>query len=383
VTTTGRAKRPKRTYRLTRPAPAGSPPGTLVAHPDASAPRVEVIRYGPDAIEEPEAGSPADLRAGVGERPVTWINVSGLGDLDLLRSYGKAFGLHRLSLADVVHVHQRPKAEIYEGYMFLVTRMPRGGHGPDTEQIAMILGENFVLTFQERSGDCFEPVRKRLRRKRGRIRDAGADYLAYALLDAVIDGFYPVLEDCGERLAGLEDEIIDAPSGAAVTDVHDLKHDLLMLRRAIWPQREMINTLLRDETELVSETTRIYLRDCYDHAVQLMDIVETYREIASGLVDVYLSSVSARLNEIMKVLTIIATIFIPLSFVASLYGMNFDTKASPLNMPELTWRYGYLFSLALMLAITGGLLYYFRRRGWLGDGRRRRRANRRRPAKKG
>jgi magnesium transporter len=241
-----------------------------------------------------------------------------------------------------------------------------------------VLGENFVLTFQEGGGDCFDPVRKRLRRKRGRIRDVGADYLAYALLDAVIDGFYPVLEDCGERLGVLEDEIIGAPSGAAVTDVHDLKHDLLTLRRAIWPQREMINTLLRDESELVSAATRIYLRDCYDHAVQLMDIVETYREIASALVDVYLSSVSARLNEIMKVLTIIATIFIPLSFIASVYGMNFDRNASPLNMPELGWRYGYVFSLALMLAIALGLLYYFRRRGWLGGTGEQRKARRRR-----
>jgi magnesium transporter len=368
----------KRGYRMSRAAPPGSVPGTLVSHPDAVAPKIDVIRYGPDQIDEVPAAPADELRAGVGTQPVTWVNVSGLGDLDLLRSFGKAFGLHRLSLADVVNVHQRPKAEIYEGYLFIVTRMPRGGSGPEAEQITMVLGENFVLTFQEGAGDCFEPVRKRLRRKRGRIRDAGADYLAYALLDAVIDGFYPVLEACGERLATLEDEIIASPSQGAITDVHHLKHDLLMLRRAIWPQREMINALLRDEGELISENTRIYLRDCYDHAVQLMDIVETYREIASALVDVYLSSVSARLNEIMKVLTIIATIFIPLGFVASLYGMNFDPKASPWNMPELGWRYGYLFSLALMVVIAGGLLYYFRHRGWLGGNRERRRARRRR-----
>ncbi|HUT50087.1 MAG TPA: magnesium/cobalt transporter CorA [Alphaproteobacteria bacterium] len=368
-------------YRMTRAAPPGSPPGTLVAHPEAVAPKIDVIRYGPDQLDEPTAGPADELRAGIGALPVTWINVSGHGDLDLLRSIGKAFGLHRLSLADVVNIHQRPKAEIYEGYLFIVTRMPRGGNGTETEQITMVLGENFVLTFQERAGDCFEPVRKRLRRKRGRIRDAGADYLAYALLDAVIDGFYPVLEECGERLATLEDEIIAAPSRGAITDVHHLKHDLLMLRRAIWPQREMINSLLRDEGELISETTRIYLRDCYDHAVQLMDVVETYREIASALVDVYLSSISARLNEVMKVLTIIATIFIPLSFIASVYGMNFDPKASPWNMPELGWRYGYPFALFLMVAVAGGLLYYFRRRGWLGNSRARarRRRNRRTP----
>ncbi|MEJ2122235.1 MAG: CorA family divalent cation transporter, partial [Alphaproteobacteria bacterium] len=197
----------KRGYRMSRAAPPGSVPGTLVSHPDAVAPKIDVIRYGPDQIDEVPAAPADELRAGVGTQPVTWVNVSGLGDLDLLRSFGKAFGLHRLSLADVVNVHQRPKAEIYEGYLFIVTRMPRGGSGPETEQITMVLGENFVLTFQEGAGDCFEPVRKRLRRKRGRIRDAGADYLAYALLDAVIDGFYPVLEACGERLATLEDEI--------------------------------------------------------------------------------------------------------------------------------------------------------------------------------
>jgi len=363
---------------MTTAAPPGSAPGTLVKQPGSAAPTVEVIRYGPDACEDVPAAPPAELRAGIGALPVTWINVSGLGDLDLLRGYGKAFGLHRLSLADVVNLHQRPKAEVYEGYLFIVTRMPRGGVGPETEQITLVLGENYVLTFQERPGDCFEPVRQRLRRKRGRIRDAGADYLAYALLDAVIDGYYPVLEACGERLARLEDEIIAAPSRAAITDVHDLKHDLLMLRRAIWPQRELVNALLREHAELISATTQVYLRDCYDHAVQLMDVVETYREIASALVDVYLSSVSARLNEVMKVLTIIATIFIPLGFIASVYGMNFDAKSSPWNMPELGWRYGYPFALALMLAVAVGLMVYFARRGWLGDGRRRRRRRRRR-----
>jgi magnesium transporter len=230
----------------------------------------------------------------------------------------------------------------------------------------MFLGANFLLTFQERTGDCFDLVRDRIRRRRGHIRERKADYLAYALLDAVIDGYFPVLEACGERLESLEDAVLDKPSGEQSAQIHEMKRDLLTLRRAIWPQREMINALTRDSSAHVSDQTRVYLRDCYDHTIQLMDMLETYREIASGLVDVYLSSVSARMNEIMKLLTIIATIFIPLGFIAGLYGMNFDTGVSPWNMPELSWRWGYPFALGLMAVVAIGLLLFFRKRGWIG-----------------
>jgi len=356
----------RRTVQRKRRTPPGASPGTLIADPAAVQPVVRLIGYGPDDLEERGVAVGEDLRALTGRWPVTWINVDGLADLELIQSLGEMFGLHRLALEDVVNVHQRPKVEDYEDHAFIVTRMIHGELPPATEQVSLFLGGNFLLTFQERPGDCFDLVRDRIRRRRGHIRERGVDYLAYALLDAVIDGYFPVLEACGERLESLEDTVLDQPSAEHSVQIHDMKRDLLTLRRAIWPQREMINALARDTLAQVSDQTRVYLRDCYDHTVQLMDIVETYREIASGLVDVYLSSVSARMNEIMKLLTIIATIFIPLGFIAGLYGMNFDTRISPWNMPELSWRWGYPFALGLMAAVAIGLLLFFRKRGWIG-----------------
>jgi magnesium transporter len=230
----------------------------------------------------------------------------------------------------------------------------------------MFIGDNYVLTFQERPGDCFDPVRDRLRKNKGRIRQLGSDYLGYALVDAAIDSYFPILETLGEEIEALEDEVVAAPKPILVDQLHRIRRELLVLRRAVWPTREMLNTLIRDKLPQIKDTTQPYLRDCYDHTIQLMDIVETYREICSSLLDVYLSSLSTRLNEVMKILTIIATIFIPLGFVASLYGMNFD-RASPFNMPELGWRYGYPFALAVMVAIVASLLWFFRRRGWIGS----------------
>jgi magnesium transporter len=365
-------------YRLERRTPPGSAPGTLVVNPEAAKPHVTLIRYGPDEIDEQEIADVAALKDVAGKSPVTWVNIEGLGDIELIGRIGEIFGLHRLALEDVVNVHQRPKVEEYEGHAFIVARMALGPGSPETEQIAMFLGDNFVLTFQERVGDCFDPIRDRLRHRKGRLRGAGADYLAYALLDAVIDNFFPVLEAYGERLEEIETAVMAEPEPEDVGRLHELKRDLLTVRRAIWPQREMINALTREQVSQISYTTQPYLRDCYDHLIQLIDVLETYREIASGLVDVYLSSVSAKLNEIMKVLTIIATVFIPLSFIASVYGMNFDTKISPWNMPELGWRYGYPFSLAVMAAIVVVLLLWFRRRGWMGGRPRRRAPHRRR-----
>lgn len=266
-----------------------------------------------------------------------------------------------------MNVHQRPKVEEYADQTYIVTRMPMFHERLETEQISIFLGKGYVLTFQERPGDCLDPVRQRLRSQRGRIRANGEDYLTYALLDTVIDSYYPILESHGERVELLEENILDHPGPDLIADVHVLKSDLLTFRRAIWPQREMINALIRDSSPHVTESTAIYFRDCYDHTIQLLDMVETYREIASGLVDLHFSSISTRMNEIMKVLTIIATIFIPLGFVAGVYGMNFDSSKSPLNMPELTWYWGYPFALGLMTAIAGIMLYFFYRRGWLGS----------------
>jgi len=292
--------------------------------------------------------------------------VVGLADVATVDQVGAAFGLHRLALEDVLNVHQRPKVEEFEQHLFVVARMLDDERRAESEQLALFLGEGFLLTFQERPGDCFEPVRARLRLGKGRIREAGADYLAYALIDAVIDRYFPALESYGEEIEELEEQVIAGPEPGQVSRLHVLKRELLGLRRAVWPTRDMVSALIREDTPFIGEATRVYLRDCYDHAVQLMDLVETYREIVSGLLDVYLSSMSARLNEVMKMLTIIATIFIPLSFVASLYGMNFDPTASPWNMPELGAYFGYPIAIGVMVAIAVALLAYFRWKGWLG-----------------
>ena len=362
-------RRKRRAIRLRRRSLPGAAPGVLVADPEARESEVNVILYGPDGLEEVRGCPPSELRGLRARAKVLWIDVTGLADLAVIAEIGAAFAIHGLALEDVVNVHQRPKAEQFEDHVFLVARMLAAEGRAETEQVSVFLGEGYLISFQERRGDCFEPIRERIRRGKGRIREMGADYLAYALIDAVIDSFYPVLEGYGEDIERLEDDVIAGPSPDQVDRVHTVKRDLLTLRRAIWPTREMVNGLIRDESPFVGTTTRVYLRDCYDHAIQLMDIVETYREIATGLLDVYLSSMTARLNEIMKVLTIIATIFIPLSFVTGIYGMNFDRAASPWNMPELGWRLGYPMALAIMVAIAGGLLLYFWRRGWLGKRR--------------
>ena len=369
------AKRPHvHRLRRTRRAPPGAPPGTLIPDPDSPQPRIRVIAFGPDAIEDTQVSSAEALDRLLGRHPVTWIDVDGLGDTAVLGALGKRFGIHPLALEDVINVHQRPKLEEYDEHLFIVTRMPdRGAQALATEQVCLFLGRDYVLTFQERPGDCFDTLRRRLHESRGRIRRAGADYLAYALLDATTDAYFPVLERHGEHIEALEDEVLDRPADDVSARIHQLKRELLTIRRAVWPQREMLNLLIRDDSDLVSDQTRVFLRDCFDHTIQLMDLIETYREIASDLIDIHLSSVSTRLNEVMMVLTIIATIFIPLTVITGIYGMNFDPGASPWNMPELKWVYGYPFALGLMAAVAAGLLLWFRRKGWIGRRRPRRR----------
>jgi magnesium transporter len=364
-----RRRRKQHLSGIRRATAPGAVPGTLTPHSDALASQLDVISYGPDDLQEPETADLDAVEALPGKNPVLWINVTGLGSADLIAGLGVRFGLHTLSLEDVINAHQRPKAEEFKDHAFIVARMPHLDGSAGTEQISLFLGHDFLITFQERPGDCFDAVRERIRQARGRLRKAGPDYLCYALIDSIIDAYFPALERYGEVLEALEDQVVSRPEAAHVHLLHEQKRELLLLRRAIWPHREMVNSLIRGEHPLFTEPTRVYLRDCYDHTIQLMDIVETYREIASGLVDVYISSTSAKLNEIMKVLTIIATIFIPLGFIASLYGMNFDPRISPWNMPELRWYLGYPFALALMAIAAGGLLWYFRRKGWIGGGR--------------
>ena len=354
----------KRRLFLKRRARPGAAPGVLIVDPTAAATSITAIAYGPDRLEEIPTCPSARIASLRGSRAVLWVDISGLADHATITEVATAFGVHPLAVEDAVNTHQRPKAESYDGHVFVVFRMLTEESGAEGEQVAMAIGRDFVLTFQERPGDCFEPVRERLRHGKGRVRQLGPDYLGYALIDAAVDSYFPYLETLGEEIEDLEDVVVKNPEPDHVERVHRVKRDLLSLRRAVWPMREMLNALLRDEHEEISATTRTYLRDAYDHAIQLMDMVETYREIATSLLDVYLSSQSARMNEIMKVLTIISTIFIPLGFIASLYGMNFDTD-SPWNMPELAWRFGYPAVLGLMAAIALGLLWSFYRRGWL------------------
>jgi magnesium transporter len=350
----------RRGRRARKPAP-GSAPGTLHIDPHAPATRISLLAYD-NGTEVTEANglTVEDLRAAVARWPLVWVNVTGLGDEAVLRGTGELFGLHLLALEDVVNVVQRPKFEEYETSLFIIVRIPTFGKRLESEQLSLFVGQRHVLTFQEREGDCFDPVRERLRKGRRRIRNSGPDYLAYALIDAVIDSYFPVAEQVGERLDDLQEKVIAGDAGEeTLGEIHLIRNDLLTLRKLVWRHRDTLNQLIRDDSELIQTETKVYLRDCYDHAHQLVDLVENYRETAASLTELYVSAVSNRLNEVMKVLTVIATIFIPLTFISGVYGMNFE------HMPELGWEWSYPACLFLMSAVAVGLLLFFRRRGWL------------------
>ncbi len=281
----------------------------------------------------------------------------------VVKAVGDRFGFHPLALEDVLNVPQRPKVERYPNHLLIVLREIQ--YPMEPEQFSLLLADRLVVTFQERPGDPFDPVRDRIRQGKGRIRSLGADYLAYALCDAVIDAFFPSLEKLGDMVEELEERVMAHPVPETLREIRETKRKLLEVRRAVWPARDAMNELVREEMPLIHSETKVFLRDCYDHSIQVMDMVETYREMAGSLVDEYLSAVSNRMNETMKVLTMMATIFIPLSFIAGLYGMNFDHQASPFNMPELYWRYGYPFVLFVMGVTAGGMVYYFRKKKWL------------------
>ena len=357
-----------RQYARRSTAP-GASPGTLAPHADAQPSRLSFMRYGGGLPQSEDAPTDlATLRGLVGGPGILWLDVEGLADSALLEAVGELFGLHPLALADVVNVPQRSKAEVYGDHVFIVARMPRTALPLDSEQLSLFLGPNFVITFGEKEGDVFGPVRQRIRAGRPGLIEGGSDYLAYALVDAIVDAYFPLLESYGEYLEDLEEEILIRPRQELVPRLHHLKRDLLNLRRYVWPLRDLLGMLYRDENPRIAPATRIYLRDSHDHAMHVMELVESYREMTSSLMDLYLSSISNRMNEVMKVLTIIATLFMPLGFIAGLYGMNFDT-ASSANMPELGWRYGYFFALGLMAAVVVVMLVYFRRKGWLGNRR--------------
>lgn len=334
--------------------------------PNAPHPLIKVLAFGPQGVYEFSPLDADHLQDILGQYPVTWINVDGLGDAGILRRIGELFHIHPLALEDVINVHQRAKLEHYPEHQFLVFHQIELIKKLQTEQISLFFGKNYVVTFQEEAGDCLEPLRERIRTGVGLIRSLGPDYLAYAILDASVDHYFPVLEHFGEQLDELEQQIIASPETTTMNEIHEIKRQLLTLRRKIWPLRDALNTLVRDPVPHVTEMTRIYLRDCYDHVMRIIDLLEMYRELGSDLLEFQLSSVSYKINEVMRVLTVIATIFIPLTFIAGVYGMNFDPDTSPWNMPELRWYYGYPMAMGLMVAVSAGLLFFFYHKGWLG-----------------
>lgn len=367
-----RKNRRRRTPAIHRTTPPGAPPGLIAPGASQAKPSISVIAYGPGEFTAKENVTPDEACRFVDRHAVTWINVEGLGDAATIERFGELLNLHRLALEDTVNVHQRAKVEAYGDVLFIVLRMVSGGQKNtdhcSTEQISLFIGRQWLLSFQEgRPGDSFDRVRSRLRENNARMRKLGSDYLAYSLIDATIDNYYPVLEGYAERLDELEDLVL-APVGRRLMDeLHAVKGDLLVLRRAIWPLRDAMAYLAREEHDRISAETRLYFRDCYDHVVQVVDLIETYRELTADLRDLYMSSLSNRINETMRVLTIFSTLFIPLTFIAGIYGMNFDWEggAKPLNMPELHWYFGYPMALAMMGATAIVMLTFFYRRGWI------------------
>jgi magnesium transporter len=342
---------------------AGLPPGTLihVGERKTEKVKIQIIDYDESNFEEKEANTIEESFSFRDKPSVTWINIDGLHDVEIIEKLGNHFGLHPLLLEDILNTEQRPKSEDYGNYIFIVLKMIHRYHdGGDieAEQVSLILGPNFVISLQEREGDVFKPVRDRIR-KNGRIRKLGADYLAYALLDAIIDNYFIILEEAGEKIEDTEQQLTANPSPETLQLIRQLKKEMIFLRKSIWPLRELINNLERSESALIRESTGAYLRDIYDHTIQIIDTVESYRDMISGMLDIYLSSISNKMNEVMKVLTIFASIFIPLSFIAGLYGMNFTF------MPELKWQWGYFAALGLMATVGFSLLFYFKRKRWL------------------
>ncbi|BDA73613.1 magnesium and cobalt transport protein CorA [Rivularia sp. IAM M-261] len=349
----------------------GEIPGQINIQEDAVKTQIRLVDYNETFLINKKDITPQQCGEFLDTQSVSWVDVQGLGSPEVIEELGRVFELNSLVLEDVVNMAERPKTEDYEDQLVIIARMvmpkPKGS-GFYSEQVSFVLGKYYLLTIQEEpTRDCFEAVRHRIKHNRGIIRKHGADYLAYALLDSIVDGFFPVLERYGEKIEDLEQEVIIKPTPQTLRKIYKIRRQLLKLRRAIWPQRDVINSLIRDSGNLISDEVRLYLRDCYDHSIQVIDMVETYRELSSGLMDVYLSAVSNKMNEIMKFLTVMSSIFIPLTFIAGIYGMNFNTEKSPLNMPELNWYWGYPLCLGSMGAIAIGLLLIFKRRGWLDN----------------
>jgi magnesium transporter len=355
----------RRSITSKRSQKTGLPPGTLmhIGRPRTGKTRISVIDYDASGFIEQELDT-VDACFPFREKPtVTWINIDGIHQPEVLEKLGACFGLHPLVMEDILNTEQRPKIESYPDYIYIVLKMlylNETLNAVSIEQISLVVGRNYVLSFQEGiEGDVFNPVRERLRKENGKARVLGPDYLAYTLIDAVVDNYFSILEKIGEKIEIIEEKLVSNPSEVMVHQIHYLKREMIFLRKAVWPLREVISSMLRGDSPLVTDPTRLFLRDVYDHTIQVIDTIETYRDMISGMLDIYLSSVSNRLNSVMKVLTVIATIFMPLTFIAGVYGMNFR------NMPELEWRYGYFMVWAAMAGIGLSMLYYFRKKKWL------------------
>ncbi len=343
---------------------AGSSPGTLVHVGEKKTDDIHLsmLHYSADALMERSLNRVEEALPLLKPAATTWVNIDGIHDIAFMEHIGRHYGIHPLTLEDVLNTTQRPKAEAFDDYLFVVMKMLHYDSKEElisSEQISLILGKNVLISFQEKAGDVFEPVRERIRKGKGQIRTKGCDYLAYALIDAIVDNYFVILEKLGERLEALEETIDDHPDAGVLEAIHAIRWELIYLRKQVWPLREIIAHFLKGDAAFIGEATGLYMRDVYDHTIQTIDTIESFRDMLSGMQDLYLSIISNRMNEVMKVLTIIATIFIPITFVVGLYGMNFS------YMPELTWRWGYLFVWAIILAIVLGMLVFFRNKKWI------------------
>jgi magnesium transporter len=345
-------------------------PGTLVHIGEERTEKVKitVTSYDEATIEEKEIAQNEVEEPQKSAKHVTWINLDGVHDVEQIGKIGETFAIHPLIREDIVNTGHRPNMESFENHIFVVLKMlsyDREKNEVKIEQVSFILGTNYVLSFQEREGDVFEAVRERIRKTKGRIRQMGADFLFYALIDAIVDNYFVVLEGLGEQIEEVEDELVTDPRPEVQQTIHQLKREMIFIRRSVWPLRELVNGLIRDESPLIKKNTSVYLRDVYEHTIQVIETMETYRDMVSGMQDLYLSGISNKMNEVMKVLTIIATIFIPLTFIAGVYGMNFNPEVSLFNMPELNARFGYITVWAVMLVTAAAMVRYFKRKKWM------------------
>lgn len=360
------AEHRKRHRHHAKRSPIGASPGTLIADPNARPSRLRAIGIAPHGHAQFDGIAVADVLRLREEWPLLWLDCVGLADTDLVAEIGAVFGLHQLALEDVVNTGQRPKTDLFDDNVFVVLKMIADVPDARLEQLSLFFGKGYVVTFQETEGDCFDPVRRRIASGgSGRIRTRGSDYLAYALIDTVIDGYFPLLDAKGERIDELEDAMLARTQKAQTQELHQIRREVIVAKRWLWPVRDAVSALIRADPSLVADRTKPYLNDTYDHAVRLIEIAESFRDTLTGLIELNLSLQQARTNEVVNLLTIVSTIFIPLTFLAGIWGMNFDPESSPWNMPELSAYYGYPIALGAMAVLAAVLLGYFRWKKWL------------------